>query len=67
MPIGRANEFAHDSCARAFPSFGRLYPLQVPPGDTVPVTDAMNFQIDTQSFRELNAPAKLVMSYWRNA
>src|SRR5262245_57354339 len=59
MPVGRANELMHDSGARAFPCFGRLYPLQVPPGDTVAVTDAMNFQIDAQSLRQLNATAKL--------
>src|SRR5689334_11371235 len=49
MPIGRTNELTHHGGARALPSFGRLYPLQVPPRDAVGVTDAMNFQIDTQS------------------
>jgi hypothetical protein len=65
MPIGRVNELAHDSGARAFPSFGRLYPLQVPPRDAFAVTDAVNFQIDAQSLRELNAAAQLGNSHFR--
>jgi hypothetical protein len=45
--------------------FGRLYPLQVPPRDAVAVKDAMNFQIDTQALRELNAAAQLSNSHFR--
>jgi hypothetical protein len=59
MLVGGANELMHDSGARAFPCFRRFYPLQVPPGDTVAVTDVMNFQINSQSLRQLNAAAKL--------
>jgi hypothetical protein len=65
MPIGRANELKHDSGARAFPSFGRLYPLQVPPRDAVAVTAAMNFNIDTQSLCELDEAAKLGNAHFR--
>src|SRR5262249_50235397 len=65
MPIGRANELAHDSGPRAFPLFGHFYPLQVPARDAVRVTGAMNFQIDTQSLREFDALAKLGNSHLR--
>jgi len=64
VPIGRANELTHDGAARALPSLGRLYPLQVPPRDAVRVTDAMNFQIDMQALRQLNAIAQLGNSHF---